>query len=96
MSYVQISTSAEVWAVIKARHGKDLTVFELFSNPDGTFNGGAGEFGCMITAYGFKGALEPIIKAQTRWKIDHEKPHNRIDETHEYWLCVARPGETHE
>lgn len=96
MSYIQISTSAEVWAVIKARHGKDLTVFESFSNPDGTFNGAPGEFGRMVTAYGFKGASEPIIKAQTRWKIDHEKPHNRIDETHDYWLCVAQPGESDE
>ena len=42
MSYVQITTSAEVWAVIKARHGNDLSVFESFSDPDGTFNGGPG------------------------------------------------------
>lgn len=96
MSYVQTSTSAEVWAVIKARHGNDLTVFESFSNPDGTFNGGSPEFGYMVTAYGFKGARDPIIKARTRWKIDHEKPYNRIDETHEYWLCVAREGESDE
>lgn len=89
MSYIQISTSAEVWAVIKARHGKDLTVFESFSNPDGTFNGGPGEFGRMVTAYGFKGAREPIIKAETMWRIDPDRPHARIDETHHYWLCVG-------
>jgi hypothetical protein len=96
MSYVQISTSAEVWAVIKARHGKALVVFESFSDPDGTFNGGAGECGRMVTAYGFNSAREPIIKAQTRWKIDPENPHNRIDETHDYWLCVAQRGESDE
>lgn len=89
MSYVQISTSAEVWAVIKARHGKDLKVFESFSDPGGTFNGGPGERGRMMTAYGFDGAPEPIIKAQTTWRIDPEKPHQRIDEEHYYWLCIG-------
>ena len=89
MSYVQITTSAEVWAVIKARHGNDLSVFESFSDPDGTFNGGPGEIGRMMTAYGFKGATEPIIKAETMWRIDPDRPHARIDEKHHYWLCVG-------
>lgn len=89
MSYTQITTSAEVWAVIKARHGNDLTVFESFSDPDGTFNGGPREFGRMMTAYGFKGATEPIIKAQTTWRIDPDRPHARIHEIHQYWLCVG-------
>lgn len=89
MSYVQITTSAEVWAVIKARHGQNLKVFESFSDPDGTFNGGSGERGRMVTAYGFDGAPEPIIKAQTTWRIDPDRPHARIDETHHYWLCVS-------
>ena len=89
MSYVQITTSAEVWAVIKARHGNDLSVFESFSDPDGTFNGGPGEIGRMMTTYGFKGASEPIIKAETMWRIDPDRPHARIDETHTYWLCVT-------
>lgn len=39
MSYAQITTSAEVWAVIHARHSNDLSVFESFSDPDGRFNG---------------------------------------------------------
>lgn len=88
MSYVQITTSAEVWAVIHARHGNDLSVFESFSDPTGTFNGGPGEIGRMMTAYGFKGASEPIIKAETMWRIDPDRPHARIDETHHYWLCI--------
>jgi hypothetical protein len=94
MNYIQITTSAEVWAVIKARHGRDLKVFESFSDPDGTFNGGPGEIGNMVTAYGFDGASDPIIKAQTLWRIDPEKPHLRIDEEHRYWLCIATPEQT--
>lgn len=89
MSYVQITTSAEVWAVIKARHGNELSVFESFSDSTGTFNGGPGEIGRMMTAYGFKGAKEPIIKAETTWRINPEKSYERIDETHQYWLCVG-------
>lgn len=85
----RISTSAEVAAVIRARHGKELVVFSSFSDPDGTFNGGAGERGRMETAWGFKGADAPILEARTTWDIDPEHDYRRINEQHEYWLCAA-------
>lgn len=33
-THKRVITSPEVWAVIKARHGKELKVFETFSDPD--------------------------------------------------------------
>lgn len=86
-SYVRISTSAEVWAVIRARH-TNLVVFGSYSAPDGD------EFGDpsmarMDTSYGFPGASIPIIEASTRWEIDRDKPYERINEHTDYWICVG-------
>jgi hypothetical protein len=89
--YVKVATSAEVWAVIEARHGNEMTVFESFSDPDGTFNGGDGTRGRMETAWGFKGAQVPTLYAKTTWEIDPEATYKRINEQYEYWLCVALP-----
>lgn len=82
-------TSAEVWAVIHARHGGVLKVHSTFSDPDGTFNGGPGEVGVMETTYGLPSADYPLIGARSRWRIDPEKPHKRFNETNEYFLFVA-------
>ncbi|GAB3416858.1 hypothetical protein NX774_12005 [Massilia agilis] len=86
----RIPTSAEVAAVIRARHGKELVVFSSFSDPDGTFNGGAGVRGRMETAWGFSGADAPILEARTTWDIDIEQQYGRANEKHEYWLCAAK------
>lgn len=77
----QIETSAEVWAVIKARHHKDLTVFGTLSDPDG-------EYGqCqMYTEYGFKGADVPMMAANTMWEKHPIRRHERVDEVTEYLL----------
>lgn len=88
MEYRKVTTSAEVWAVIKAKHGKDLVVFSSFSDPDGTFCGGSGGTGRMETAYGFVNADYPIMEAKTTWEISLDQPHKRINEAHEYWLCL--------
>ncbi|MCP5004959.1 MAG: hypothetical protein GY941_13645 [Planctomycetes bacterium] len=85
--YKKITTSPEVWAVIKARHHKDLGVFGSFSAPDGDHYGNPDE-GIMKTEYGFKDADYPLMGAETRWDIDRETPHKRINERHEYWLCL--------
>lgn len=83
------TTSAEVWAVIQARHGKLLRVYSSFSDPTGTRDMGSGEEGRMDTTYGLPSADYPLIGARTTWKIDPEKPHERIDQRHEYFLFVA-------
>lgn len=87
--YLKIPTTPEVAAVIRARHGSALKCFESFSDPDGTFNGGTGTVGRMETAYGFDGATHPILWCKTTWIINPDKPHRRIDEEHQYWLCCA-------
>lgn len=85
MSSEIISTSAEVWAVIRARHNDDLGVYASCSDPDG-INGG--RTGRMYTAYGFKGADYPLMAAETTWDIDDERSYKRHNEKHEYWLFV--------
>lgn len=87
--YITIPTSAEVCAVLRARHGAEMGVFSSFSDPDGRFNGGSGEFGRMETAYAIKGCHVPLIEYRTTWEIDPEATYKRINEKHEYWLCVA-------
>ncbi len=85
MSYKKIPTSAEVWAVIRARH-KDLVVFGSYSAPDGDQYGDMSK-GRMDTSYGFNDSEEPLIHASTTWTIDRGEPHNRIDEVTNYWIC---------
>jgi hypothetical protein len=86
----RLATSPEVWAVIRARHGKDLGVYGSFSDPDGTFNGGAGERGTMHTIYSLNNAATPLMEAQTTWTIDPDQPYKRVDEKTEYWLCLPQ------
>lgn len=81
-----ISTSAEVWAVIHARHRNDLGVYSSYSDPDGEQSGGT--TGRMDTAYALSGADYPLMEARTTWRIDPHAPHKRLDEVHEYWLCI--------
>lgn len=90
--YLQIPTTPEVWAVIRASHPK-MQVFSSYSDPDGRAFGGPGEKGRMETAYGFAGQDFPTLAARTTWEIDPEQPYKRINETHEYWLCVGKKEE---
>ena len=87
MEHKKIPTTPEVWAAITARHRDDLVVFSSFSAPDGDYYGNHEE-GRIMTEYGFKNADCPLIGADTRWDIDHDKPYNRINERHQYWLCA--------
>lgn len=57
-----IETSAEVYAVLRARHGKDMSVYSSFSDPTGTgydFSTGSPE---MVTEWGFKKSDDPLLK----------------------------------
>lgn len=85
--YKRIPTSAEVWAVIRARH-PELKVFSSYSAPDGDQFGNPDE--CkMMTEYGFEDCDYPIIGAETTWNKSYDKPYERLNEKHIYWLCVA-------
>lgn len=87
MEYKKVQTTPEVWAAIKLSHGPTLAVFSSYSAPDGDPNGNLDE-GRMMTEYGFRNAACPLMGADTRWDIDRETPYKRVNERHEYWLCV--------
>lgn len=85
--YKKVPTSAEVWAVIKARH-PELKVFSSYSAPHGDRFGDPSE--CrMMTEYGFESCDYPIIGTETTWDKNYDKPCERLNEKHIYWLCVA-------
>ena len=88
-SYKKIPTSAEVWAVIHARHRGELKVFSSYSAPDGDQFGDPSK-GKMFTSYGFEHGDYPVIEAQTTWDIDPEAPSKRNNQQHEYWLCLPQ------
>ncbi len=87
VGYKRVSTTAEVWAVIRASH-PDLIVFSSYSAPDGDGFGDPSE--CkMMTEYGFPLSDLPTIGAETTWEKDPEKEHKRINERTLYWICVG-------
>lgn len=88
---MRLYTSAEVYAVIHARHSDDLKPFSSFSDPDGTFNGGAGVLGRMETEYGLKNADYPLIGIKSTWPISQTG--KALKRSHEYWLCVNQKEE---
>jgi hypothetical protein len=90
-SHQCVETSAEVWAVIRARHGDELSVFSTFSDPGGTFNGGPGLHGCMETTYGLHGADYPLIGARTTWDIGEKD--KRMNQRTEYFLFAIEKVE---
>lgn len=93
-SYPCIETSAEVWAVIHARHKDQLKVFSSFSDPGGTQFGGPGIEGRMETCYGIDGADYPLIGARTTWEIGDGG--QRRNERSVYYLFAIEKGENDE
>lgn len=87
--YTRLITSAEVYAVIMAKHRDQMASFATFSDPDGTFNGADGTRGRMDTVWGIAGCDYPILEINTRWDIDPAQPHKRINQTHSYFLLMA-------
>lgn len=85
--YQRITTTPEVWAVLRASHGKSLRVFSSYSNPSG--NDGLSSERQMMTEYGLPNTDFPIIGAKTTWE-QGEKEHDRVNVKTEYWLCVAK------
>lgn len=76
-SYAKIRTSAEVWAVIHARHRGELKVFLTETHQ-----------GHVRTAYGLDGSDWPLIEALTTWEVDATDPSRRNNQRREHWLCV--------
>jgi hypothetical protein len=83
----RLYTSAEVYAVLFAKHKDELIPVGSFSDPDGTFQGGPGTCGRMETEYGLKDADYPLIGIATTWAIVNGKA---AEKCHcQYWLCVV-------
>ncbi|MBK7352179.1 MAG: hypothetical protein IPI92_20180 [Gemmatimonadetes bacterium] len=88
--YRTVETSAEVWAVIRARH-PELRVFGSYSYPSGDEFGDPSK-GKMFTSYGFAQADYPLMEAETTWDIELSRPGFRRNEVHQYWLCCPVNG----
>jgi hypothetical protein len=84
--YKRIPTTEEVWLTIKKNH-PELRVFSSYSAPQGDFYSGYTQ-ACMQTSYGFYDNDYPIIEAKTTWTFQVDRPYERIDEIHKYWLCI--------
>ena len=90
--YRRVPTSAEVWAVLNARHASELRVYGSYSAPEGDSFGDPSKT-VMKTEYSFEDARWPIMGACTTWDVaDATFP--RTSERTNYWLCVRT--EAHE
>jgi hypothetical protein len=87
-------TSAEVWAVIRARHGDQLHVYSSFSDPSGERGAGPTGQGRMETTYALPGASWPLIGARTTWTIDPEGSTDRKDMKYEYFIFAPQAPES--
>jgi hypothetical protein len=86
MDWRRITTSPEVYAVIYARHRDDLVVFSSASDPGGQYGRPS-----MMTEWGRRVDDVPIIGSRHTWDMG-SKPHERINDCWEYWLCAATGG----
>ena len=89
LEYTEVETSREVVSVIYARHEAQLTPHASYSNPDGTCPLGNGR-PQMDTWYGFRLADCPLYHIRTTWDRDLERKYERLNEKHEYWLCIPK------
>lgn len=86
--YKKIPTSREaVRAIRQADDTFNLGVFSTISEPDGDPHGDPDQ--CrMVTEYGFDDCDYPIFGVETKWERSNNYG-ERINEAHNYWLCVA-------
>ncbi|MCR4301929.1 MAG: hypothetical protein NUV51_09990 [Sulfuricaulis sp.] len=89
MSKTRITTSAEVYAVLRARHAGDMLAFGSYSAPEGEHHHPG--IGRMHTAWGLRGADHPLISIETEWDILHDGKRGRA--TSRYFLHIARNEE---
>lgn len=82
--YTRLETTPEVWAVLRARHHKDMEVYATYSAPDGDQFGDP-TIARMETVYSIRGV--PFIEAKTTWDAGSL---DRKNEAHHYWLCIAK------
>ena len=84
--YKEIETSAEVVAVIWAKHRKELIVFESYTDPDGTCPMGNG-MPKAETAWGISGSSDPLFRTVHTWETG-EDWYTKTKEKVVHTLCV--------
>ena len=75
LKFMWIETSREVYSVIFARHDKELSPHASFTDQDGTFITSGGK-PHMLTEWGFRGAIHPLIKTDSSKESRHDKEWN--------------------
>lgn len=79
--YKKVPTSAEVYAVIRARHADEMAPFGTYTSER-----------CAWTEWGIRGHDCPIVGVETTWSIRTDG--RREEERSTYWLCsVVEPTE---
>lgn len=69
-------TSAEVYAVIMAKHGNNMVVHSSFSDPTGTGNRFSTGHPEMITEWGFKGSDKSLLRIEQHKENESTKEWN--------------------
>ena len=88
VTYLKVTTSAEVYAVIWAKHGDNMKVFATYSAPDGDPYGNSDK--CeMYTEWGFNNSDIPLISCRIQWDKDQESPANRLNVSRTYQIFSA-------
>ena len=83
MEHRKVYTSAEVYAVIMARH-PEMTVFGSYSAPDGDHFGDPSR-AKMFTEWGFYDSDIPTVGVETTWDAGNGSKREHLKS--EYWLC---------
>ena len=83
LPYIRIPTSAEVAAVILARH-PDIRVVAGSTDM---------ERGRIVTAYGFDQAGCPLLEIEATWEPIPREDGSRRNERTAHWLCVPEMSE---
>jgi hypothetical protein len=79
-----IETSAEVYAVIMAKHKKEMSVFSSYTDTTGTCHLWSNGHPEMMTEWGFNKSDKPLLKAESTKEHESDK-----DWTTNYFInCV--------
>lgn len=74
-------TSAEVYAVIMAKHRKDMVVHSSFSDPTGNGNHFSTGHPEMNTEWGFRGSDKPLLRIE-----QHKENESTKEWTNQYFI----------
>jgi len=83
MDHKLIKTNRDVYAAIWARHNSEMEPFGSCTDVGGD--------NCRVTTlWGIKKTDCAVLRHDVSWERDPEIEHGRLNERHEYWLCIGR------